>query len=72
MMYAYAGRMLRVDLSRRQIRTEPIDPKTARAYIGGRGLGTKIMHDEVDPRIDPLDPANKLILAGSWPSPREP
>ncbi|HUU82343.1 MAG TPA: aldehyde ferredoxin oxidoreductase family protein [Phycisphaerae bacterium] len=63
MMHAYAGKMLRVDLSSRTIRTEPIDPQQARAYLGGRGLGTRIMYDEVDPKIDALDPANKLILA---------
>ena len=35
----------------------------ARAYIGGRGLGTRMLYDEVDPAVDALDPANKLILA---------
>ncbi|MBN2560740.1 MAG: aldehyde ferredoxin oxidoreductase family protein [Phycisphaerae bacterium] len=63
MMDAYAGKALRVDLSSRRIREEPIDPNLARAFIGGRGLGTKIVCDEVDARIDPLDAANKLVLA---------
>ena len=31
-------------------------------YIGARGLGTKIMYDEVDPKVDPLSPENKLIF----------
>jgi aldehyde:ferredoxin oxidoreductase len=40
-----------------------IDPEMARAYIGGRGLGTRMIYDEVDPTVDALDPANKLIFA---------
>jgi aldehyde:ferredoxin oxidoreductase len=31
-------------------------------YIGGRGLGVKILTDEVDPGIEPLSPENKLIF----------
>ena len=60
-MHAYAGKMLRVDLGREQIREEPIDSELARQFIGGRGLATRIICDEVDPRHDPLDAANKLI-----------
>lgn len=63
MSHAYAGKMLRVDLTGRTIREEPIKTDVARTYIGGRGLGTRIMYDEVDPKIDAFDPANKLILA---------
>ena len=33
-----------------------------REYIGGRGLGTKYLYEEVDPQIDPLSPENKLIF----------
>ena len=63
MTHAYMGKLLRVDLSRQQTRVESLDPTLARAFIGGRGLGTKLFSDEVDPNVEPLDPANKLILA---------
>lgn len=63
MTHANTGMMLRVDLSRRTVREEPIKTELARAYIGGRGLGTRLICDEVDAKVDPLDPANKLILA---------
>jgi len=62
-MHAYAGTILRVDLTRQRIRREPIDPETARRFIGGRGLASKLLYDEINPRLDPLGPANKLILA---------
>jgi len=62
-MYGWIGTILRVNLSEGTISKEPLDPKIARQYIGARGLGAKIMSDEVDPKIDPLSPDNKLIFA---------
>ncbi|UCG17375.1 MAG: aldehyde ferredoxin oxidoreductase family protein, partial [Phycisphaerales bacterium] len=62
-MNAYAGKILRVDLGRQRIQAEPIDLDVARAFVGGRGLASKIMWDEVDPKVDPLAAGNKLILA---------
>ena len=32
------------------INREPPDPRIARKYTGGRGLGAKILTDEVDPK----------------------
>ncbi len=63
MMHAYAGKILRVNLTSGTISTEPIPMDAARAFIGGRGLATKIMFDEVDPKLDALSPRNKLIFA---------
>ncbi|WP_029009229.1 aldehyde ferredoxin oxidoreductase family protein [Azospirillum halopraeferens] len=62
-MHGWTGKILRVDLTSGTVRTEALNPATARAFIGARGLGTKIMYDEVDPTVDPLSPANKLIFA---------
>ena len=59
----WTGMILRVNLSDGRVAKEPLDPHMARAYIGGRGLATKILYDEIDPSLDPLGPANKLILA---------
>lgn len=61
-MNTWPGKLLRVDLTRGTWAVEDIDPQRARDYIGGRGLGTKILCDEVDPTVDPLGPANKLIM----------
>jgi len=40
-----------------------LPPGLARDYHRGRGLGDRILFDEIDPRIDPLGPDNKLIFA---------
>ncbi|MFO7772782.1 MAG: aldehyde ferredoxin oxidoreductase family protein [Dehalococcoidia bacterium] len=57
------GRILRVDLTRGSCLTEDLDPDMARAFVGGRGLSSKLLFDEVDPMVEPLSPENKLILA---------
>jgi len=61
-MNGWIGKILRVNLSTSKVSTEALDPSVARDYIGARGLGTKIMTDEVDPKVDPLSPENKLIF----------
>ena len=60
---SYAGKILRVDLSRGKVRVEELCVDTARAFIGGRGYASKILYDEIDPKVDPLSPENKLIFA---------
>lgn len=62
-MNGYNGKILRVDLGKMTIKTQPLDEKQAQKYIGGRGLASKILMDEVDPGVDALSPENKLIFA---------
>jgi len=62
MMTGYAGKTLRVNLSRGRVTREDIDPRLARAFVGGRGLGTRILCDEIKPGVDPLAATNKLLL----------
>jgi aldehyde:ferredoxin oxidoreductase len=62
-MNGWIGRVLRVDLSSGKVSTEPLDLGRAEDYIGARGLGSRYLFDEVDPRVDPLSPENKLIFA---------
>lgn len=61
-MRGYAGKILRVNLSNRMIREEEIDYDLARKFIGGRGLGSKFLFDEIDHKIDSFDEKNKLIM----------
>jgi aldehyde:ferredoxin oxidoreductase len=62
-MNGWMGRILRIDLANGNITTEALDPALARDYLGARGLGTKVLADEVDPAVDALSSANKLIFA---------
>ena len=61
-MHGWIGNVLRVNLTAGTVSREPLDPALARDYIGARGLGTKVLSDEVDPRVDPLAPENKLLF----------
>ncbi|MDN5332557.1 MAG: aldehyde:ferredoxin oxidoreductase [Tepidanaerobacteraceae bacterium] len=61
-MFGWKGTILRVNLTDGSIKKESLDLKDAYMYIGGRGLGVKILTDEVDPGIEPLSPENKLIF----------
>jgi len=57
----YMGKILRVDLTSEQLTEESIDEATLRKYLGGTGLGAKIMYDEVPAGVEWSDPENRLI-----------
>lgn len=62
-LFGYGGRILRVDLATGRSTAEPTPEELAREYIGGRGFVAKILWDELPPGVDPLSPANKVVLA---------
>lgn len=61
-MHGYNGKILRINLKEKTIKVETLNVEEAKKFIGGRGFGTKIMMDEVDPKVDALSPENKLIV----------
>jgi aldehyde:ferredoxin oxidoreductase len=60
---SWAGKILRVDLSKGTCKSEPLNMDWARAYLGSRGLASKYLISEIDPKVDPLSTANKIIWA---------
>src|SRR3990172_9377427 len=62
-MKGWTGTVLRVNLSNGSVKKEPLNERWAGDYIGGRGLGTRYLYEEIDPKIDALSPENKLIFA---------
>jgi aldehyde:ferredoxin oxidoreductase len=56
------GKILRVDLTTGKISEEFPDEETLKLYIGGAGLATKYLLEEVPKGIEPLGPENKLIF----------
>ena len=56
------GKILFVDLTTKQITEEELDDKTAREYVGGYGLGAKIIFERQKPGVDPLGPEAMLGL----------
>ena len=60
---AWAGKVLRVNLTAGTCASEPLNMQWARDYIGQRGLATKYFTEEVDAKVDPLSADNKIIWA---------
>lgn len=63
MWYGWTGNVLRVDLSQPLVTVEKLDRTSAENFIGGSGLGVKYIYDEINPSVDALSPANKLIFS---------
>jgi aldehyde:ferredoxin oxidoreductase len=61
-LYGYHGKILRVDLTKSQIKPEKSDKNNLKNYVGGAALGMKYIYDEVPPSVAWNDPANRLYL----------
>ena len=59
----WVGKILRVNLSKEQVKEQEVSKELAYEWIGGRGWAIKLLWDELEPGIDPLDPENKIIIA---------
>ena len=59
----YAGSILRVDLTSGRSWTQPWTPDDMRQYLGGTGLGAKILWEEVPAEVGWDHPENRLVLA---------
>jgi aldehyde:ferredoxin oxidoreductase len=56
------GKILRVDLTHRKVSEEPLPRRDASLLLGGCGLATKYLFQELKPGVDPLGPENKIIF----------
>ena len=62
-MNGYTGTILRINLTTGSVSRQATNMKDAALFLGARGLADKIYIDEVDPKVDPLSPDNKLVFA---------
>lgn len=63
MLGGYAGKLLRVDLSKDKVEEEKLpDIDILRKFIGGTGLGARLLYDEIDTKTKPLSAQNRLIF----------
>ncbi|MFW9802755.1 MAG: aldehyde ferredoxin oxidoreductase family protein [Candidatus Thorarchaeota archaeon] len=61
-MHGYMGQILVVDLTEKTTSLLPIDEQIASKFIGGSGYASKLLHDIMDPSVDPLGPDNMLLF----------
>ena len=69
-MRGYAGKVAFVDLTSGLVTKESPSEKIYRSFIGGMGLGAKILYERMKAGVDPLGPENILgflsgLLAGT-------
>ncbi len=62
-MAGWTGKLLRVDLTTGRHRVEPTREDWLRDFLGGRGLASRYLFAEMDPRVDAFSPDNRLIFA---------
>jgi len=59
----YAGKLLHLDLTIGQVSEEALEREIPRKYVGGVGLGAKLLHDQVVPGVEWDDLENRIIWA---------
>jgi len=64
-LFGYHGKILEIDLTRGTIQKNILSQSFVEHYLGGRGLATRILFDEIDPACDPLGAENAIVIATS-------
>ena len=55
--------LLWVSLTKRTTKIESLDKTEIQRFLGGRGLGVKLVYDRVSPKVSPGSPQNLLVFA---------
>ncbi len=56
------NRILEIDLTRKKFYESRIDDKDRELFLGGKGMGLKLLFDRMEPGIDPLGPENVIAF----------
>lgn len=62
-MHGHMNRILYVDLSSGAVEIRPQEPEWLTLYVGGRGLGIRLLYDLTEPGMDPYDPRMPIIFS---------
>ncbi|HBV89200.1 MAG TPA: aldehyde:ferredoxin oxidoreductase [Desulfosporosinus sp.] len=61
-MKGFFGRLLRINLTTKSYMVNEISEEILKTYLGGKGLGSYLLLENVSPGVDPLSDDNKLIF----------
>ncbi|MBM4276380.1 MAG: aldehyde ferredoxin oxidoreductase family protein [Deltaproteobacteria bacterium] len=61
-MKSFCGKMLEVDLTSGKAKNILISEEMVKTYLGGRGLGARLLFDMLPAKTEPLSPKNVLIF----------
>lgn len=56
----YAGKLLFADLTKGTLEERALSEDLARDFVGGYGIGARLLYDMMKPGVDPLGPENVL------------
>ncbi len=62
MLECYGKKLLRINLTSRTIKEEPLSDAFIGRWVGGMGFGTRLLTAEVPPHTDALSPENKIFI----------
>ncbi len=62
---SFSGSILRVDLTTQRIEKPEVPQKLVENYLGGRGIGIKLLYDELPAGTNPLSPENMVVFSSS-------
>lgn len=60
MVKGYMGKILFVNLTQGVCQEETLSEELCRDFLGGYGIGARILYERMKPRVDPLGPDNML------------
>jgi aldehyde:ferredoxin oxidoreductase len=60
--YGFVGTILRVNLTTKDIKKEPLNKEIAQKFLGEKGLAAYYLFTETKKGVNPLGPENKLIF----------
>lgn len=58
----YFGKILEIDLTKKEYKARKVSDETYRKYIGGSGLGAYFLFDELSAKVDPLSQDNFIFF----------
>lgn len=61
-MFGYRGQLLRVNLCSQEIEEVPLEEEFAKSFLGGSGLGSRLLYDCIDESTNPLGKKNPLLF----------
>jgi len=61
-MKGICGRLLEIDLSSGKTKIMILKEERFEKYLGGRGLGIRLLYDMLPPKTDPLSPDNLPVF----------
>lgn len=58
----YKGKLLYINLSEKTFETRELEEQDAKMFLGGSGLGAKILFDNMDLTLDPFDSKSVIVF----------